>query len=104
MKKRVLTATLGMALAFLPVAQTILSPQPAYAAEMKSAGASTGEFLLDLFIVRPYHYIVLAGALLTYPIAWVLDPLFGDDPVRLKKIWIDKPYADAIDRPMGKFK
>ena len=104
MKKLAIVITLGMALAFLPVAQPLLSPGPAYAAEMKSAEPSAGEFLLDLLIVRPFHYIVLAGAILTYPVAWLLDPLFGDDPVRLKKNWIDKPYADAIERPMGKFK
>ncbi len=103
MKKRALAVALGMALAFLPVAQTFLSPQPAYAAEMKSAEPSTGDFLLDLLIVRPVAYIILAGAIISYPIAWLFDPLFGDDPVRLKKNWIDKPYADAIDRPMGNF-
>ncbi|MBT3350270.1 MAG: hypothetical protein HOC91_07950 [Nitrospinaceae bacterium] len=103
MKKITIVFALGMSLAFLPVAQTVLSPQPAYAAEMKSAEPSTGDYFLDLLIVRPGAYILLAGAFLTYPIAWLLDPLFGDDPVRLKKNWIDKPYADAIDRPMGNF-
>jgi hypothetical protein len=103
MKKMAVIVTLGMALAFAPVAQTLLSPQPAYAAEMKSADPGAGNYLLDLLIVRPFHYIVLAGALLSYPIAWLLDPLFGDNPARLKKSWIDAPYANAIDRPMGNF-
>ncbi len=103
MKKIAVVVTLGMALAFAPVAQTILSPQPAYAAEMKSATPSAGDYLLDLLIIRPFHYIVLAGALVSYPIAWLLDPLFGDDPERLKKTWLDAPYANAIERPMGNF-
>ena len=103
MKKLVVVVTLGMALAFLPVAQTVLSPQPAYAAEMRSDSPSVGNFLLDLLIVRPVAYILLAGALISYPIAWLLDPIFGDNPDRLKRNWIDAPYAYAIERPMGNF-
>ncbi len=103
MKKVAVILTLGMALAFLPVAQPVFSPGPAYAAEMRSADVSTGDYLLDLLIVRPFHYIVLAGALITYPLAWLLDPLFADDLGSLKKNWIEGPYANAIDRPMGNF-
>ncbi|MFC1491608.1 hypothetical protein ACFLQ0_03355 [Nitrospinota bacterium] len=103
MKKFVVVLTLGMALAFLPVAQPIFSPDPVFAAEMKSAEPDIGTYLLDLLIVRPVSYILLAGALVSYPVAWLLDPIFGDDPVALKKNWIDKPYAYAVERPMGNF-
>ena len=103
MKKVAVILALGAALAFLPAAQPVFSPGPAHAAEMRSYDASMGDYLLDLLIVRPFHYLVLAGALITYPIAWLLDPIFADDLGSLKKNWIEGPYANAIDRPMGNF-
>jgi hypothetical protein len=103
MKKITVIAALGMALAFLPVAQPAFSPEPAHAAQMRSADVSAVDYMLDFFIVRPFHYIVLAGALITYPFAWLLDPLFADNPAKLKKTWIDTPYANAVERPLGNF-
>ncbi|MEE9256727.1 MAG: hypothetical protein V3V56_06135, partial [bacterium] len=69
----------------------------------RSANVSAGDYLLDLLNVRPFHDIIQEVALITYPLAWLLDPLFADDPGSLKKNWIDGPYANAIDRPMGNF-
>ena len=103
MKKIALVLFLGIALAFLPVANPVFSPEPAHAAQMRSADPGTGDVLLDVLIVRPFHYIVLAGALISYPFAYLLDPLFGDNPDRLKRNWIDEPYSNAIDRPLGNF-
>ncbi len=103
MKKLVVVMFFGMALAFLPVANPVFSPETAHAAQMRSADSDMGNILLDLFIVRPFHYIVLAGALISYPIAWLLDPFFGDNPDRLKRNWIDEPYSNAVDRPLGNF-
>ena len=103
MKKIAVVLFVGMALAFLPVANPILSPEPAHAAQMRSAEAGTGDVLLDVLLVRPFHYIVLAGALISYPFAYLLDPLFGDNPDRLKRTWIDEPYSNAVDRPLGNF-
>lgn len=103
MKKIAVVLFLGMTLAFLPVANPIFSPEPAHAAEMRKADTDMGNLLLDLLIVRPFHYIVLAGALISYPVAYLLDPLFGDNPDRLKRTWIDEPYSNAVDRPLGNF-
>ena len=106
MKKLAVIVTLGMALAFLPVAQSLLGPQTADAAQaarMKSAEPSIGKKIIDILIVRPFAYIVLASAYITYPIAWLVEPYFGDDRARLKKNWIDKRYDYAINRPLGNF-
>lgn len=103
MKKLAVVLFVGMTLSFLPIAHPLLSPEPAHAAQMSSADSDIGNVLLDVLIVRPFHYILLAGALVSYPIAYLLDPLFGDNPDRLKRTWIDEPYSNAIDRPLGNF-
>lgn len=103
MKKIAVVLLIGMTLAILPGGNSVLSPEPAQAAQMRSAKADTGDVLLDIFLVRPFHYIVLAGALISYPIAYLLDPFFGDNPDRLKRVWVDEPYSNAIDRPLGNF-
>ena len=95
-----------MVLAFLPVAQSLLGPQTADAAQaarMKSADPSIGKQILDVLIVRPLAYIVLAVAYLSYPVAWLVETYFGDDRARLKKNWIDKRFDYAINRPLGNF-
>jgi len=103
MRKCAVVVTLGMALAFVPVAQPLLGPQVAQAATMKSAVPSVGKYILDLIIVRPVALIVLAGAYITYPVAWLVEPYVGDNRERLKKNWIDGPYNYAIKRPIGSF-
>ena len=105
MKKLAVIVTLGMALAFLPVTQSLLGPQTADAAQaarMKSAEPSIGKKIIDV-IIRPFACIFLAGAYITYPIAWLVEPYLGDDRAQLKKSWIDKPYDYAINRPLGNF-
>ena len=77
MKKLVVVMFFGMALAFLPVANPVFSPDTAHAAQMRSADSDMGNVLLDLFIVRPFHYIVLAGALISYPMPGCSTPSSG---------------------------
>lgn len=103
MKKIAVVLFLGITLSILPAANPVFSPEPAHAAQMRSANPETGDVLLDVLVVRPFHYIVLAGALISYPFAYLLDPLFGDNPDRLKRNWIDEPYSNAVDRPLGNF-
>lgn len=106
MKKLAVIVTLGMVLAFLPVAQSLLGPQTADAApaaKMKSADPGIGKKILDFVIVRLFAYFVLAVAYISYPVAWLVEPYFGDDRARLKKSWIDKTYDYAINRPLGNF-
>ena len=103
MKMKAILLTFGVALALLPIGNSVFTPKPAYAAQVRSAQPTTGDVLLDVLIVRPFHYIVLAGVLISYPFAYLLDPLFGDDPDHLKRVWIDEPYSNAIDRPLGNF-
>jgi hypothetical protein len=45
----------------------------------------------------------MAGGVVLYPFAWVLDPLFRDDPELLKEELLTRPYKCAIERPIGKF-
>ena len=103
MKKLAVIVTLGMALVFMSVMQPLLGPQVAQAATMKSAEPSVGKYILDLVIIRPVALIILAGAYITYPVAWLVEPYVGDNRERLKKNWIDRPYDYAIKRPIGSF-
>ncbi len=84
----------------LILAVALLAPAgAAYAQETPNLG----EVVLDIAIVRPFHYVIMAGGVVLYPFAWVLDPLFRDDPELLKEELLTRPYKCAIERPIGKF-
>lgn len=106
MKKAAVAFTLAAALALIPMATTLLSPPPAMAqaqAQMSKQETNPGLWILDLLIVRPVSLIIVAGAVITYPVAWLLDPLFGNDPVKLKKAWLTNNFDYTFERPMGNF-
>ena len=104
MKKAAAAFCLAAALALVPTAIPMLSPSPAAAqTQVAQQEPDPGLYLLDLLIVRPVSLIIVAGAVITYPVALVLDPLFGNDPVRLKQEWLTKNFDYTFDRPLGNF-
>ena len=106
MKKAAAAVVLAASLALIPTATTLLSPSPATAqaqAQMSKQETDPGLWILDLLIVRPVSLIIVAGAVITYPVALLLDPLFGNDPVKLKKDWLTKNFDYTFERPMGNF-
>lgn len=104
MKRAAAVLCLAAALALVPTAITMVAPSPAVAqAQVSKQEADPGLWILDLLIVRPVSLIVTAGAVITYPVALLLDPLFGNDPVRLKKEWLTKNFDYTFERPMGDF-
>ncbi|MDA1000049.1 MAG: hypothetical protein O2807_05970 [bacterium] len=100
MKK--ITAMMILASVFLvmPVSTPVTGPAVAAAAEKK---ADFGSAALDVLIVRPVQIVIWAGALITYPVAALLDPLFNDDPKRLKKEWLNRHHYNAFERKIGDF-
>ncbi len=106
MRKSVVVVFLSAFLVMLPVAASLVSP-PAAAADqqLKRAGVGTdpGLVLLDLIVVRPIPVTILAGAVITYPVAYVLDPLFRNDRKKLEREWVTRHYDFAIRRPLGNF-
>lgn len=106
MKKATTAFILAAALALIPTAAPLFSPSPAYAqaqAQVSRQETDPGLFLLDLLIVRPISLTVVAMAVVTYPVALLLDPLFGNDPVKLKREWLTKNFDYTFDRPLGNF-
>lgn len=105
MKKTAAALMLAAALALVPTATIVLSPSPVHAAEaqMSKREVDPGLYILDLLIVRPVSLIIVAGAIISYPVALLLDPLFGNDPVRLKREWLTKNFDYTFERPMGNF-
>lgn len=106
MQKTIIAILLGLSLAMLPAAVPLVSPPPAAAQATRIAGEEPDllSFLVDLIIIRPFSLAVYAAAVITYPAAVVLDPLFRDDPQRLKEEWLDTPYGYAFERPLGNFR
>lgn len=104
MRKTVIAIWLGLSLALLPVAVSVMSPSPAQAAQAERARGGEpdpGMVILDAVVVRPLSFVWVVGAYITYPVALLLDPLFNDDPERLKREWIDKPSNYTFERPLG---
>jgi len=106
MKKAAIAASLALSLAMTPAGLPLISAAPAIAAQaqMSREEPDVGLLLLDLLIVRPASLIIVAGAVLTYPIALLLDPLFGNDSVKLKKEWLTNNFDYAFERPLGNFR
>ena len=106
MKKAAVAFALAASLAFIPAATVLLTSGPAAAqaqAQVSQKEVDQGLWILDLLIVRPVSLIIVAGAVITYPVALLLDPLFGNDPVKLKKDWLTKNFDYTFERPMGNF-
>lgn len=105
MKKAAVAFLLAASLALAPAA-ILLAPSPAHAqaqAQMSSKEVDPGLWILDLLIVRPVSILIVAGAVITYPVALLLDPLFGNDPAKLKRDWLTKNFDFTFDRPLGNF-
>ena len=106
MKKAAVAFAMAASLAFIPAATVLLTSGPAAAqaqAQMSKQETDPGLWILDLLIVRPVSLIIVAGAVITYPVALLLDPLFGNDPVKLKKAWLSNNFDYTFDRPLGNF-
>ena len=70
----------------------------------EDTGPSSGRVAWDVSVLRPMNFIRLAvGCVLMVPVSFLALPGGIDNIQNMADYFIDQPYWDTFERPLGKF-